>query len=143
MTSLMRRRPLWMTPFGESFGDVFSDRLWPESGLMKGEEFEPSMDFYEKDGVYHLDAELPGFNKDDIDISLKDGVVTVSGKKEEVKEEKKKNYYFKESRSGSFSRSFRLPAAADAEKVDAVFKDGVLSLKIPKEEEKSTKVKVN
>ena len=112
MRSLVKRRPMWMTPFGESFGDVFSDRLWPEWGLMQGGEFKPSMDFYEKDGEYHLEAQLPGFTKDDIEISLKDGILTLSGRKEEVKEENEKNYYFKESRSGSFSRSFRLPAGA-------------------------------
>jgi HSP20 family protein len=129
-----------MTPFGrEPFGDVFFDRLWPEWQRDMGEEWTPSMNFYEKEGKYYLRADLPGMSKDDISITLDKGIVTVRGKKEETKEEKGANYYLKESAYGSFSRSFRLPSEVDEEKVNAVFKDGVLTLEMTQKSETAAK----
>lgn len=137
-------RPSWMTPYGhEGFGDVFFDRLWPEWQRDMGDEWVPSVDFSEKDGKYHLTAELPGMSKDDIAVSIDKGYVTVSGKKEDVKEEEKGDYYVKESRSGSFCRRFRLPVDVDTEHVDASYKDGILTVVIPhKEGEKAKKIDV-
>jgi len=129
-----------MTTFGrEPVGDVFSDRLWPEWRRDTGEEVTPSIDFSEKEGKYYLTAELPGINKEDISITVEDGYVTVSGKKEDNKEEKGSDYYLKETRYGSFSRSFRLPGKVVEDKVDATYKDGVLTVVMPHEEEAETK----
>ena len=129
-----------MTPFGrEPFGDVFLDRLWPEWQRDMGEEWTPSINFYEKEGKYFLKADLPGMTKDDISITLDQGVVTIKGKKEETNEEKGANYYLRESAYGSFSRSFRLPSEVDEEKVTAVFKDGVLILEMPQKSEPAAK----
>jgi len=101
------------------------------------------MDLYEKDGKYYLTAELPGVQKDGISITVEGDVVTLSGKKESTKEEKGANYYFSESRQGSFSRSFRLPVKVDEKAVDARFKDGVLTLELPvKETEKTRKIEI-
>jgi HSP20 family protein len=138
------RRPWWMTAYGrEPMGDVWSDRLWPEWPRQWGEEYTPSMDLYEKEGKYYLTAELPGVQKDDISITVEGNVVTLSGKKVSTKEEKGANYYFSESRQGSFSRSFRLPEKVDENKVDARFKDGVLTLALPmKETERSRKIEI-
>ena len=128
------RRPFWVTPFGtEGWRDLFSDRLWPELLRDKDEDLTPNIDFSEKDGKYFLNAELPGLKRDDISISIEDGYVTVSGKKETNKEEEGTSYYLKETRSGSFSRSFRLPGKVDKENVDATFKDGVLTVAMPLE----------
>ena len=141
-TALQRkvRRPSWMTPFGsEGMGDVFFDRLWPEWRRDMGQEWTPSVNFFEKDGKYHLSAEVPGMTKDDISVSIQDGYVSISGKKETTKEEKEANYYVKETRYGSFSRNFRLPGEADEEKVEATYKDGVLTVIIPKKEDSKTK----
>ena len=140
--TLARRhgRPWWMTPFGrEPIGDVFFDRLWPEWRRDAGEELTANVDFSEKDGNYYLTAELPGIKKEDISITVEDGYVTLSGKKEESKEEKDANYYLRETRSGTFSRSFRLPGKVIEEKVDATFTDGVLTVVMPHEEESGTK----
>lgn len=139
--SLMRRnRPWWMTPFGrEPMGDVFSDRLWPEWRRDYGEEVTPSVDFSEKDGKYYLTAELPGLNKDDISITVDEGYLTISGKKEDNKEEKGADFYIRETRYGSFSRSFRLPKKVEQEKIDASYKDGVLTVVLPHEGEAETK----
>lgn len=135
-----QRRPWWMTPFGrEPMGDVFFDRLWPEWRRDYGEEISPSVDFSEKDGKYYLTAELPGLKKEDISITIDNGYVTISGKKEDKKEEKTSDYYIKETRHGSFRRSFRLDRKVAEDKVDATYKDGVLTVVMPHEEEAETK----
>jgi len=127
------RRPSWMTPFGEEgLGDVFFDRLWPEWRRDMGEEWTPTVDLFEKEGNYHLKAELPGFNKEDISVSLSEGTVTLTGKKESSHEEKTEEYHIREMSSGSFTRSFELPGEVDEEKIDANYKDGVLTVIIPK-----------
>lgn len=135
-----RGRPWWMTPFGqEPLGDVFFDRLWPEWRRDYGEELTPSVDFSEKDGKYYLTAELPGMKKEDISISIDNGYVTVSGKKEDNREEKGSDYYIKETRQGSFRRSFCLEKAVAEEDVDATYKDGVLTVVMPHKEAAETK----
>jgi len=138
------RRPSWMTPWGEEgMGDVWFDRLWPEWQRWQGEEYTPNFDFYEKDGKYHLTADLPGVKKDDISVNVENNVLTVSGKRESEKEEKEANYYFKESTYGSFSRSVRLPTDVDEGSVDATFKDGVLKVEMkPKESTKARKIEI-
>ncbi len=138
------RRPWWMTPFGrEPMGDIWSDRLWPEWIRWQGDEYSPTFNLYEKEGAYHLTADLPGVNKDDISIDIRDDIVTVSGKKESSTEEKDVNYYFKESSYGSFSRTFRLPGEVDETHVDASFKDGILTLKMPvNESSKRRKIEI-
>ncbi len=138
-----RRRPSWMTPYGEGRGDVWFDRLWPEWPRWEAEELRPSLDFYEKDGKYHLTLDLPGVNKDDISIDINDNVITVSGKKESEKEVEEANYYLKESSYGSFSRSLRLPGEVEEEDVDATFKNGVLKVIMkPKEGGKARKIQI-
>ena len=145
--ALSRRhhRPWWMTNFGrDPFGDLFFDRLWPEWRGEAAEELTPSMDFCEKDGKYYLTAELPGVNKDDISITVEDGYLTVSGRKEEDKEEKGTDYFLKETRCGSFSRSFRLPGKVKEDKIDATYKDGVLTVVLPHEgETERKKIKIH
>ncbi|MFZ0449963.1 MAG: Hsp20/alpha crystallin family protein [Desulfatiglandaceae bacterium] len=129
-----------MTTFGrEPMGDLFFDRLYPEYLRDAGEEMTLSVDFTEKDGKYYLTAELPGVDKENISISIEDGYVTLSGKKEEKKEEKRSDYYLKETRYGSFKRSFRLPGKVAEDKVDATYKNGVLTVVMPHEKEAETK----
>ncbi|MGE5838666.1 MAG: Hsp20/alpha crystallin family protein [Deltaproteobacteria bacterium] len=132
-----------MTPYGmEGMGDVFFDRLWPEWARDLGEEWSPAVNFFEKEGMYHLTVEAPGLNKDDISITYEDGMLTISGKKESSKEEKGANYYVKETRYGSFSRSFRIPGEVHADKVEANYKDGVLTIILPKSEESTSTKKI-
>jgi HSP20 family protein len=127
------RRPSWMTPFGrEGMGDIFFDRLWPEFPLYTGEEWDPVVNVYEKDGKYHVTADIPGIKKEDIDVSYDNGCLTISGKREFGDEEKGSDYYRRETRFGSFCRTFRLPGTIDAEKIEATYKDGVLSLVLPR-----------
>jgi HSP20 family protein len=138
ITSLERRsrRPSWLTPFGS---ERFFDRFWPEWRTEIGEEWAPAMNFSEKDGKYYITADIPGMKKENISVTIEDGYLTVSGKKEETKEEKEANYYMKETRYGSFSRSLRLPEEVDEARIEASYKDGVLSVSIEKSEESSTR----
>jgi len=139
-----KRRPSWMTPFGgEGWGDAWMDRLWPEWARWQGGEVRMNMNVSEKEGKYVLNAELPGIDKDNLSISIDNNVVTITGKKEESKEEQGATFYLKESTYGAFSRSIRLPSEVDEDKVEASFKDGVLKLIMPhKEEQKKRRIEI-
>lgn len=104
----------------------------------------PSVDIRETEDNYLLEAELPGLTNKDIDVKVEDNLLSISTVKEEKKEEQKNGYLLRERRSGSFRRSFVLPKDADAGKIEAGFKDGILTLDIPKaEESKPRSIEVN
>jgi HSP20 family protein len=92
----------------------------------------PAMDLVEKDDVYEITAELPGLSEKNVGIKLSNHTLTIKGEKSEEKEDKRKDYYLSERRYGSFQRSFQLPDGVDADKIDAHFANGVLSVKLPK-----------
>jgi len=94
----------------------------------------PASDASSDESAYRITMELPGVEEKDIDLSVNDGVVTVKGEKNTEHEEKGETWFFAERQYGAFSRSFRLPADADGDKVEAKLKDGVLSVTIPKRE---------
>ena len=99
------------------------------------EDWFPFVDIAETKDDIKIIAEVPGMTKEDISISLSDNVLTLRGeKKKEKKEEKGKTFYRTERCWGSFARSFTLPAAVLANKVKAVYKDGVLEITLPKSE---------
>ncbi|MDG4875318.1 Hsp20/alpha crystallin family protein [Mesorhizobium sp. WSM4935] len=92
----------------------------------------PAMDLVEKASGFEITAELPGIDEKNVDIKLANNVLTIKGEKNEEKEEKEKDYYLSERRYGSFQRSFQLPDGVDADKIDASFTKGVLTVKLPK-----------
>lgn len=92
----------------------------------------PAMDLVEKDDAYEITAELPGLDEKNVEIKLSNHTLTIKGEKSEEKEDKQKDYYLSERRYGSFQRSFRLPDGVDADRIDANFAKGVLSVKLPK-----------
>jgi len=94
--------------------------------------FAPDADAAATDKQYEIEIELPGVALDDIHIDVHEGNLTVRGEKKTQREEKGKTYFFSERTFGSFERSFRLPANADADKIAANFKDGVLTIRIAK-----------
>ncbi len=103
----------------------------------------PAIDVAEKDDAIMVRAEIPGCKADDIDISVYNNTLTISGEKKETKEEKDKGYYYSESSYGSFRRDVPLPAEVDANNVEAACKDGVLSITLPKAaRSKAVKVQV-
>jgi HSP20 family protein len=92
----------------------------------------PAVDLVEKANEYEITAELPGIDEKNVEIKLSNHTLTIKGEKTETKEEKEKDYYLSERRYGSFQRSFQLPEGVDADKIDASFAKGVLTVKLPK-----------
>ena len=106
----------------------------------------PSVDIEEEEDKYVIRADLPGVDKKDIEVKLENGVLSIRGEKHSEKETGKGTKKHRTERfHGTFARSFTLPDAVRADKVDAAYKDGVLALTIPKQEEsrpKSIEIKV-
>lgn len=93
----------------------------------------PSVDIMDKDKEYLIKAELAGFDKSDVSVSVEKHSITISADSKEDKEKKDgKNYLLRERSTTSFSRTFTLPEDADEEKIEAAFKHGILTLVIPK-----------
>ena len=92
----------------------------------------PAMDLVEKEKEYEISAELPGIDEKNVEIKVANHMLTIKGEKTEEKEEKQKDYYLSERRFGSFQRSFALPEGVDADKIEANFVKGVLTVKLPK-----------
>jgi HSP20 family protein len=92
----------------------------------------PAVDVSETDKAYEVTAELPGMDESNIEVRLADDVLTIKGEKKDEKEEKKKDYYVSERRFGSFQRAFTVPPGVDINKIEANFKNGVLTVTLPK-----------
>jgi HSP20 family protein len=108
-------------------------------------EWSPLVDISEDDKEYVVKAELPEMKKEEIKISVHDDVLSITGERKYEKEEKGKKYHRVERSYGSFMRSFTLPEDADGSKVHAEYKDGVLTVSLPKSEKakpKSIEVKI-
>ena len=99
----------------------------------------PAVDIYETEHDLTLKAELPGVDPKDIEARVEDGTLYLKGERKFEKESKKENYHRIERTYGSFMRSFALPTSVDADKVSAEYKDGVLTLTLPKKEEAKAK----
>lgn len=139
-------------PFGElsSFrGEM--DKLWDrflcERPFAKdlSEAWSPSVDISETEDTLFVKAELPGLEAKDVDVSLSGDLLTIKGEKKKEKEEKDEHHHYIERYEGTFQRSFRLPVAVHADKVEASFENGVLKVTLPKAEKakkKSIKIKV-
>jgi HSP20 family protein len=95
----------------------------------------PPVDIQETDDAYRIHAELPGMTKDDIQITLENNVLRLSGERKLEKDVKKENYHRIERTYGAFSRSFALPTQVSPDKVEAKFENGVLSIVVPKAEQ--------
>lgn len=140
-------------PFGElepwpTFGEgLFSSRM----GRLMDELFRdwrpasralacvPAMDVHENDARYTITVELPGTRKEDVQVELSEGMLTIRGEKKSEREETKERRRYVERSYGAFSRSFTLPPDANGDRLDASFKDGILTIAIPKTEESKPK----
>jgi len=94
--------------------------------------FSPDADAGATDDAYEVELELPGVEDDEIEITLHDNILSVKGEKRFHQEKAGKTYYFTERAYGAFHRSFRLPADVDAERIDARFSRGILTVQLPK-----------
>ena len=128
--------------FGENLFDddwmnfPFNDEFWGKKNPLYGKHAQNMMktDIRETDGSYELDVDLPGFKKDEIQVQLKDGYLTISAAKglDKDEEDKKGNYIRRERYAGSTSRSFYVGNGVKNEDVHAKFENGVLRLSVPK-----------
>ena len=114
----------WRRPF-HSLAAI--ERNWPKTFVAS-----PAVDVVETDKSYEITAEMPGMDQKNIEVNVANGGITIKGEKKEETEEKKKDYYVSERRYGSFERHFTLPEGVDADKIAATFKNGVLTLTLPK-----------
>ena len=118
--------------------DRFSEP-WPFRGFAETGRWMPLVDVSETDKELMVRAELPGMDPKEIDISLSGNVLTIKGGRKHEREEKKENFHLVERSSGSFSRTLQLPVEVKADKIEASYKDGVLSVKMPKTEPETVK----
>ncbi|MGA1598043.1 MAG: Hsp20/alpha crystallin family protein [bacterium] len=119
-----------VNPFSALVEELFDDFLTQPRQVRRG--FHPVLELREEDQRYLAQFELPGLTKEDVAISLEDGVLTVKGEKKSEVEEKREGVHYVERQFGSFSRSVRLPKETDVEGISAGMKDGVLTVAIPK-----------
>lgn len=119
--------------------DRLFDFAWPtrDSGLFSG--WSPALDVHDEKDNLVVQVELPGLKKDEIDISIHDGVLTVSGERKQEREQKEGESFRSERYFGKFQRSVTLPVAVNAQNVKAAYKDGVLTVHLPKAEEAKPK----
>jgi HSP20 family protein len=121
LTSFFGRRVPLLKGGGE--GEEFTVTTWA-----------PRVDIAEDDKEYVINAELPGTKKEDVKVSVENGVLSISGERKTEKEEKGKKYHRVEQTYGSFMRSFTLPEGSSGEQISAEFRDGILKVHIPKDE---------
>ena len=137
MTYLTTRRPMRnLFSFPNEMGRIFGDLFAPHEGGtdMTETSWMPTVDISETENGYEIRAELPGVSEDDVNVSVTDNVLTVKGEKRQEEETEGKNHHRVERRYGSFQRSFTLPRHIETDAINAEFKDGVLTLGIPKAE---------
>ena len=140
---ILRRSALLRRPEFSLFDSLFDGFAFPNM-LAEEKEWLPSIDVSATDKEIIVRAEVPGMEKEDIDVTLTEGLLTIKGEKKHEREEKKENYHRMETHYGEFCRTLKLPGEIETDKVDAKYKDGVLKITIPKSEKaEAKKVKIS
>jgi HSP20 family protein len=101
----------------------------------RGTMWSPAVDVREDEDNFYVEAELPGMTKDDIELEVEQNRLSIRGERKFEKKEEGENYHFMERSYGSFYRSFTLPKNVDADAINAGYKDGMLTVTLPKKEE--------
>ncbi len=122
-----------MNDLNKVFGANFS-RIFEDAGITKGN-WSPAVDVREDENGIALEADLPGLTKDDFELSIENYILTLKGERKFEKKAEEANYHRVERSYGKFVRTFTLPSTVDVDKVKADFKDGVLSVSLPRKEE--------
>jgi HSP20 family protein len=120
------------------FDDFFLPRTTTEDGSLTWG-WNPVVDIYDNEDNIVIKVELPGVSKEDIEIDIKDRVLTLKGERSADNEAKEDDYYRRERTYGRFERSFTLPANVDPDKIKADYNDGVLKIEVPKPENQKPK----
>ena len=121
-----------MTDFDRIFDSMFSQDL-PRFPL--GQSWTPAVDVNETETEFFLSADMPGLDKKDVSVDIHDGIITIKGERDIDNEKSTDGYRIRERQLGSFNRSFRLPDNVNEDKVAAKFKNGVLTVTLPKTKE--------
>ncbi|MHB8534218.1 MAG: Hsp20/alpha crystallin family protein [Sulfuricaulis sp.] len=139
----LNRWGLWDNDLDRMFQGFLSPMRWVEEA--RGEDLFPAMDVKERDDAYVIVADVPGAKKEDIDITLENGILTITAETRSEQEEKQGERLLRqERRYGKYVRSLRLGTQIDEKQIKADYKDGVLALTLPKAEEvKPKKIKVD
>ena len=133
-------RSFWPAEFDRFFDEAFRGFGLPTTG-QEARSFAPRVDVTETDEAYTVRADLPGLEEKDIQVSLEEGVLTIQGQHETEKEQDEKGVRWTERAKGSFHRVIQLPAEVDADKVAASYKQGVLTVTLPKRPEPKPEVR--
>lgn len=142
------RHPVYIRPFfgfrgfrgdlDRVFTDFIGDNTEERLGV-----FNPAVDLVDTGESLQVKVELPGVKKEDVQITLKDDVLTIKGEKKVEREEKDENRYYVERSYGSFSRTLTLPTPVKTDEIKAGFEGGILEITLPKDEEvKAREIKV-
>jgi HSP20 family protein len=123
------------------FDDFWKRFDQPFSALRRWDSGGPRTDIAETDKALEVSVELPGIDQKEVDISLTDNSLTIQGEKKSEREESKKGYHLSERLYGSFYRSIPLPSGVDTDKASAEFKNGILTVTLPKTQEALSRVK--
>lgn len=126
--------------------DPFHDLTHGFNQDLLGGDFMPAVDVYQQKDDVIVEMEVPGISTDNVDVSVENNVLTVTGQRESKKEVERADYYRKEMSCGSFSRSVTLPTKVEGNKAEAKFVDGVLTVTLPKADDvkpRKIEVKVN
>jgi HSP20 family protein len=126
------------------FDDFFGSTLRKNGDGAPQGVWSPAVNVREDENNYYVEAEVPGMNKDDLQIEVENNVLSLRGERRFEKKDDKENYHFVERSYGNFYRSFALPKNVDGEKIQAEYKDGVLHITLPKRPEvKPKKVSIS
>ena len=140
---LVRWNPMRsMFNYRNRFNRVFDDFFYPvhrDEGEMTLRNWTPSVDIYDNDDNIVIKAELPGVDKKDISVDVDGRFLTLKGERSAENEVKEENFHRREREYGKFQRVFTLPAEVNADDINADYEDGVLTIDIPKPEEKKPK----
>ncbi|OEK05778.1 Hsp20/alpha crystallin family protein [Roseivirga misakiensis] len=131
--NLVRRNSDWTSPLTI---DRFFDRFLNESTDQTTASFTPRVDIAESDKAFEIQLAVPGLDKKDINIDLRDGLLTISGERKFVKEDKERNFYAVQTQYGTFKKSFQLPDSVEESKIEASYNNGILNVVVPKDESK-------
>jgi HSP20 family protein len=144
-TALMPYRPFFgLSPFREMermFEELMGRRTWMPFFPEELAAPMPAIDVYDEENEVVVKAELPGINKEDLEVNITDHTVTITGEKKEEKKVERKDYYRHERSYGSFTRSIPLPEDVEIDRSKATFKEGVLEVRVPHSEEAKKKRK--
>lgn len=139
---------MWLVPYNSRrvaprfhslLADFFRGFDLESSQSATGRSFSPHLDIKEDENAYHILVEVPGMDKESVDVSLKDNILTIKGEKKQETQEEKEGYAWVERSYGAFQRSVRLPDNTKDDQVEACLENGVLAITLPKTEQPKRK----